>query len=77
MFEITFEDPETQKEQYVYQNSWGMTTRVIGVMIMVHADNQGLVLPPKVASKQVSNFLIIICKCLLCAVSLGRCSVIN
>lgn len=52
MFEIVFEDPETQQKQYVYQNSWGITTRTIGVMIMVHADNQGIVLPPHVASIQ-------------------------
>lgn len=53
MFEIIYEDPETQEKKYVYQNSWGLTTRTIGVMIMVHADNQGLVLPPQVASLQV------------------------
>lgn len=53
MFEIVFEDPETQAKQYVFQNSWGITTRTIGVMIMVHADNQGLVLPPRVACIQV------------------------
>lgn len=53
MFEIVFEDPETQEKQYVYQNSWGITTRTIGVMIMIHADNQGLVLPPRVACSQV------------------------
>ncbi|ALC47809.1 Aats-glupro [Drosophila busckii] len=52
MFEIVYEDPETQQKQYVYQNSWGITTRTIGVMIMVHADNQGLVLPPHVACNQ-------------------------
>ncbi|KAL7727828.1 hypothetical protein ACLKA6_019764 [Drosophila palustris] len=52
MFEIVYEDPETQQKQYVYQNSWGITTRTIGVMIMVHADNQGLVLPPHVACTQ-------------------------
>ncbi|KAH8312817.1 hypothetical protein KR044_013065 [Drosophila immigrans] len=52
MFEIVYEDPETQQKQYVYQNSWGITTRTIGVMIMVHADNQGLVLPPRVACVQ-------------------------
>ncbi|KAG8233213.1 hypothetical protein J437_LFUL013267 [Ladona fulva] len=49
MFEIVFDDPLTQEKRYVYQNSWGITTRTIGVMIMVHADNQGLVIPPKVA----------------------------
>lgn len=53
MFEIVFEDPETQEKKYAFQNSWGFTTRTIGVMIMVHADNQGLVLPPRVAPKQV------------------------
>ncbi|XP_044264891.1 bifunctional glutamate/proline--tRNA ligase [Tribolium madens] len=53
MFEIVYEDPETQEKKYVYQNSWGITTRTIGVMIMVHADNKGLVLPPRAASVQV------------------------
>lgn len=53
MFEIIFEDPTTQEKKYVFQNSWGLTTRTIGVLIMVHADNQGLVLPPRVASIQV------------------------
>ncbi|XP_044315088.1 bifunctional glutamate/proline--tRNA ligase isoform X2 [Drosophila rhopaloa] len=52
MFEIVYEDPETQQKKYAYQNSWGITTRTIGVMIMVHADNQGLVLPPHVACIQ-------------------------
>ncbi|CRL04183.1 CLUMA_CG017290, isoform A [Clunio marinus] len=53
MFEIVFEDPETQQKQYAFQNSWGLTTRTIGVMVMIHADNQGLVLPPRVACYQV------------------------
>lgn len=53
MFEIVFEDPDTQEKKYVYQNSWGLTTRTIGVMIMIHADNRGLVLPPRVACIQV------------------------
>lgn len=53
MFEIVIEDPDTQQKQYVYQNSWGLTTRTIGVMTMVHGDNRGLVLPPRVASVQV------------------------
>ncbi|SPP82759.1 blast:Bifunctional glutamate/proline--tRNA ligase [Drosophila guanche] len=52
MFEVVYEDPETQQKQYVFQNSWGITTRTIGVMVMVHADNQGLVLPPNVACIQ-------------------------
>ncbi|XP_006894653.1 PREDICTED: bifunctional glutamate/proline--tRNA ligase [Elephantulus edwardii] len=54
MFEIIFEDPKTPGEkQFAYQNSWGLTTRTIGVLIMVHGDNMGLVLPPRVASIQV------------------------
>ncbi|XP_058116376.1 bifunctional glutamate/proline--tRNA ligase [Anopheles ziemanni] len=53
MFDIVYEHPETKEKEYVYQNSWGITTRTIGVMIMVHADNQGLVLPPHVACIQV------------------------
>ena len=53
MFELTYENPETGAKEYVYQNSWGITTRTIGVMVMVHSDNNGLVLPPRVASIQV------------------------
>ncbi|KAK3888678.1 hypothetical protein Pcinc_007291 [Petrolisthes cinctipes] len=52
MFEIVFEDPETKQKQYCYQNSWGLTTRTIGVMVMVH-DDKGLVLPPRAAQIQV------------------------
>lgn len=52
MFDIIYEDPVTQEKRYVYQNSWGMTTRTVGVMIMVHGDDKGLVLPPRVASVQ-------------------------
>lgn len=39
--------------QYVHQTSWGITTRLIGALIMVHGDNRGLVLPPKIAPTQV------------------------
>lgn len=39
--------------QYVHQTSWGASTRMIGALIMVHGDNEGLVLPPKVAPIQV------------------------
>ncbi len=53
MFEIIYEDPETNEKKYVYQNSWGITTRTLGVLTMIHGDNQGLVLPPKVACIQV------------------------
>ncbi|XP_077269800.1 uncharacterized protein LOC143901394 isoform X1 [Temnothorax americanus] len=41
------------EKTFVYQNSWGLTTRTIGVMIMAHGDDRGLVLPPNVASIQV------------------------
>ena len=41
------------KLEYVHQTSWGMTTRTIGAVIMVHGDNSGLVLPPKIAPTQV------------------------
>ncbi|XP_077376307.1 bifunctional glutamate/proline--tRNA ligase isoform X2 [Festucalex cinctus] len=54
MFEITFEDPKKPGEkQLAFQNSWGLTTRTIGVLTMVHGDNMGLVLPPRVACLQV------------------------
>ena len=39
--------------EYVYQTSWGVTTRMIGGLIMVHSDENGLVLPPKIAPRQV------------------------
>ncbi|MCQ6268297.1 proline--tRNA ligase [Fictibacillus sp. WQ 8-8] len=41
------------KLQHVHQTSWGITTRLIGALIMVHGDNRGLVLPPKIAPVQV------------------------
>ncbi|KAL4720129.1 hypothetical protein ACJJTC_016200 [Scirpophaga incertulas] len=52
MFEIVYDDPDTQEKAYVYQNSWGITTRTIGVMVLVHGDDRGLVLPPRVAEVQ-------------------------
>ncbi|XP_059633311.1 proline--tRNA ligase, cytoplasmic-like [Cornus florida] len=52
MFEIDFENEKGEKEK-VWQNSWAYSTRTIGVMVMVHGDDKGLVLPPKVASTQV------------------------
>ena len=52
MFNIDFEDKDKEKK-YVIQNSWGITTRTLGVMVMVHADNKGLVLPPRIAPTQV------------------------
>lgn len=52
MFDIKYLD-EKQKETYAWQTSWGMTTRTIGVMVMTHGDDMGLVLPPKIAPLQV------------------------
>lgn len=61
MFNISVEDPDkppstngTPNERlFCWQNSWGFSTRSIGVMIMTHSDNKGLVLPPRAAQKQV------------------------
>lgn len=62
MFDITVQDPKATDETrgkpegrlFVWQNSWGLSTRPIGVMVMVHGDNKGLVMPPRVASTQVA-----------------------
>lgn len=51
-FNIQYTD-NTGKLQYVHETSWGMTTRLIGAVIMVHGDDNGLVLPPKVAPIQL------------------------
>ncbi len=51
-FNITFQD-ENNIEKPVYQTSWGVTTRLIGAVIMVHGDDEGLVLPPRLAPIQV------------------------
>lgn len=58
MFGISVEDPSTKEGEKkppinVYQNSWGLSTRAIGVMVMTHGDNCGLVIPPRVAEIQV------------------------
>lgn len=50
-FNISFLD-EKQQRQFAWQNSWGISTRSIGVMILMHSDDKGLVLPPKVAPIQ-------------------------
>ncbi len=51
-FGIQFTDKDN-KLKYVHQTSWGMTTRLIGAIIMVHGDDSGLVLPPRIAPTQV------------------------
>jgi prolyl-tRNA synthetase len=50
-FDIKFED-RNQTLQYVWQTSWGMTTRTIGALIMVHGDDSGLRFPPRIAPVQ-------------------------
>lgn len=52
MFEIIFENERGEKAM-VWQNSWAYTTRTIGVMVMIHGDDKGLVLPPRVAPLQI------------------------
>ncbi|MBO4214470.1 MAG: proline--tRNA ligase [Lachnospiraceae bacterium] len=51
-FGIQFTDKDN-KLHYVHQTSWGVTTRLVGALIMVHGDDDGLVLPPRVAPTQV------------------------
>lgn len=61
MFGITVEDPSDHASRegpepghlHVWQNSWAFSTRVLGVMVMLHGDNKGLVMPPRVAPVQV------------------------
>ena len=53
MFNIRFQDEQGRSDCLVWQNSWGLTTRTLGVMVMVHSDDRGLVLPPMVAPLQV------------------------
>lgn len=51
-FDTTFQDA-SGKQQYVWQTSWGLSTRLIGGIIMSHGDDNGLVLPPRLAPTQV------------------------
>ncbi|RMZ90291.1 hypothetical protein DV736_g2465, partial [Chaetothyriales sp. CBS 134916] len=59
MFGITVQDPNAKTDEekkeplFVWQNSWGLSTRVIGVMVMIHGDDRGLVIPPRVVETQV------------------------
>lgn len=52
VFNVKFQD-KTGKQEYVYQTSWGLSSRSIGAMIMVHGDDNGLVVPPAIAPLQV------------------------
>ena len=51
-YDIKFINKNNEYE-YCYQTSWGVSTRMIGALIMAHSDDRGLVLPPKIAPKQV------------------------
>ena len=51
-FEIQFSDKDNTLK-YVHQTSWGLSTRIIGALIMVHGDDNGLVLPPRISPTQV------------------------
>ena len=51
-YDIKFINKDNEYE-YCYQTSWGVSTRMIGALIMAHSDDAGLVLPPKIAPKQV------------------------
>ena len=52
-YDIKFLNKENNFD-YVYQTSWGISTRIIGALIMVHSDDDGLVLPPKIAPTKVA-----------------------
>jgi prolyl-tRNA synthetase len=52
VFDIKFQARD-KSVQYAWQTSWGMTTRLIGGVIMVHGDDSGLILPPRIAPHQV------------------------
>ena len=51
-FDVTFLNKENQQE-YVYATSWGVSTRLVGAVIMAHGDDKGMIMPPKVAPYQV------------------------
>jgi prolyl-tRNA synthetase len=52
VFDIKFVG-EDEKDHMVWQTSWGITTRTIGALVMIHGDDKGLILPPKIAPVQV------------------------
>ncbi len=51
-FDVTFQDEDLQVK-YVYATSWGVSTRLIGALIMTHSDDKGLIVPPKLAPIEV------------------------
>ena len=53
VFDVKFLD-EKGKTQYVWQTSWGVSTRLIGALIMMHGDDSGIIMPPRVAPTQIA-----------------------
>lgn len=51
-YNITFLDKEGKK-QYAWQNTWAISTRMLGVMFAIHSDNKGLIIPPKIAPNKI------------------------
>ncbi|MBW2980060.1 proline--tRNA ligase [Candidatus Woesearchaeota archaeon] len=51
-FDISFLD-QNEKKQYAWQNTWAITTRMLGIMIAIHGDDKGAVLPPRIAPVQI------------------------
>jgi len=51
-FDVKFSNKENQQE-YVWATSWGASTRLVGALVMAHSDDEGLILPPKIAPQQV------------------------
>ena len=51
-FDISYLD-KNQKKQFVWQNSWGLSTRTLGTMVFIHGDNRGIIQPPRVAIEKV------------------------
>ena len=51
-FDVTFSNKENKLE-YVWATSWGVSTRLVGALVMAHSDDEGLILPPKIAPLQV------------------------
>ena len=52
IYKIDFKD-QTNNWHHVFQTSWGLSTRIIGALIMAHGDNRGIIIPPKVAPYQI------------------------
>src|SRR3954467_13416334 len=51
-FDVKFLSREN-KQEYVWATSWGVSTRLIGALVMAHSDDEGLVMPPRIAPLQV------------------------